>query len=428
MSGDQKLSDRDFCRERKLSLPWLITFVLHLAGAGKTEGVDIQSGDFFNNARRSGVWPQAQPATRGAMTRARKKVRWQVFEELFEKAVRLALELWPDHPEHTWHGLSVLAIDGSKYRLPATEQIRQHFDPGSGLNHASRGHYPLALVSTLYDVFRGLPLGRTVVPNKGRNERVEALKLLQKAPAKSVTLFDRGYPSYELFLAYQKQLQGYYLMRCSTTSTFVPVVEFMQQGAEEAIISIPPSDTYRRGLSATERRSLALVAVRAIRGVDEKGEPTVFLTNLLDARQYPAFELQALYLKRWKVEEYYREEKVIQEIETFHSRNINGVMQELYAVVCMTVISRTLAALTESIHGLPAHRIQKKNAVIALAREAAILVPEDPQTAVDIFRELLEEMKRVKYYPPKQSRPPQPRISKTPENKWQILSKKILRA
>ena len=61
---------------------------------------------------------------------------------------------------------------------------------------------------------------------------------------------------------------------------------------------------------------------------------------------------------------------------------------------------------------------QFKNAVMALADEAAILIPSDPRTAAQIFKELLDEIARVKYYRPKSPRPSQPRVTKKPASKW----------
>lgn len=77
-----------------------------------------------------------------------------MFRELLQKAVNLAYELWPKKSEFLWHGMSVFATDGSKYDLPATEDLREKFDPESGLENAGKGHFPQCLVSTLFDVFR----------------------------------------------------------------------------------------------------------------------------------------------------------------------------------------------------------------------------------------------------------------------------------
>ena len=55
---------------------------------------------------------------------------------------------------------------------------------------------------------------------------------------------------------------------------------------------------------------------------------------------------------------------------------------------------------------------------MTLADEAAVLLPDDPQTAARIFKEVLEEIARVKYYRAKTVRLSQPRITKKADNKW----------
>jgi hypothetical protein len=65
--------------------------------------------------------------------KARQKVPWEVFQEPLGDAVEVAYDIWPDGSQSTWHGMSVYAIDGSKYSLPATEATRAELDPDSGL-------------------------------------------------------------------------------------------------------------------------------------------------------------------------------------------------------------------------------------------------------------------------------------------------------
>ena len=106
------------------------------------------------------------------------------------------------------------------------------------------------------------------------------------------------------------------------------------------------------------------------------------------------------------------------EIEKFHSRTVNGILQELYSAMIMSVISRTLMGLSSQLFLKKHQEPQFKNAIITLASEAAFLVPDDPMKAVTIFREVLLEISRVKYYRPKLPRSSQPRVNKSPLNKW----------
>ena len=80
--------------------------------------------------------------------------------------------------------------------------------------------------------------------------------------------------------------------------------------------------------------------------VSPDGIVSVLLTNLYDTEKFPRQEIITLYFKRWEVESYYRDEKVVLEIEGFHGKTSNSIRQELFAAMIMSVISRTLMALS----------------------------------------------------------------------------------
>ena len=417
----------DFSRECPLTFPRVITLTLALTANSNPCGVDIQIGQFFNRARHSGLWTDFQTVSRGAMTKARQKVPAKVFQDILSQAVNLAYDIWPHNDEaFIWNGMSVFALDGSKFDLPATLEIRKHFDPESGLEQPGKGHYPQCLVSTVYDVFRRLPIARTVVPNHG-SEREELKNLLPSLPSDSIWMFDRGYPSYEVLNLLSQDYPGYYLFRCPAKGTFPAVERFVASGQAEATIWVTPSNNFLNRVAVENRKRLKAIKVRVIRLESPDGTLSVLLTNLFGRRKFRADEIIALYFKRWRVEEYYRDEKVTLDLESFHSHSVNGILQEFYAALIMSVIARTLMAISGQFYLKPHQEAQFKNAINALSAEAAWLVPYDPAKAVMIFDELLREIARVKYYRPKQKRPVQPRINKRPINKWKAYRAKELR-
>jgi Transposase DDE domain len=412
-----KQSPKHFTRTRKLPFQKLVTFILSLVSSGKSKGVDIKSGEFFKTARRSALWPEAEAVHRSAVTRARKKVSWTVFRDILKDAVDLAYKLWPRDPSYFWHGMTVIAIDGSKDDLPATEENRKEFDPQSGLDHEGRGHYPQCLVSTAYDVFRRLPVARTVVSIHG-SEREEALELVSFIPPGAVLLFDRGYPSYQLICSLRDHYNGYFLFRCPAECTFPAVEEFVRSGRQEGYILLHPSNSFLQGLSRRQRKKAKVIQLRIIRLASPDGTVSVLLTNLLNQSNFPRGEIVTLYFRRWEVESYYRDEKVVLEIEKFHGKSPNSIRQELYAVTIMSVIARTLMVVTSQVCGPSITEFQFKNAIMTFAAEAAILAPDDPEKAVEIFSEILAAISRVKYYRPKSPRASRPRVTKRPPNKW----------
>ena len=417
LAPEQKTKPEDFTRARKLPFPRLIATILSLVADGTRNGVDIHAGTFFRDARRSGLWPNVKAIHRSALTKARKKVPWEVFQNTLNDAVQRAYELWPDAPLLTWHGMSVCAIDGSKYTLPATPALRQEFDPNSGLGNPGKGHSPQCLVSTLYDVFRRLPIARTI-KSIHTSERDEVADLLSFVPENSILLCDRGYPSYDVFRLLSQTFNGYFLFRSPASSTFPAVEEFVASGKHDAIVWITPTNSVLRNATAGQRKSLKALKLRVILLKSPDGKVSVLITNLLNTVTFPRTEIIALYFDRWEVEEYYKDEKVTLEIERFHARKSTGIRQELFAAMIMTVISRTMMMAAAEQFLADGQECQFKNAILTVASEAALLVPHDPEQAVSIFHEVLEEMARVKYYRPKTPRASQPRINKHSPNKW----------
>jgi hypothetical protein len=313
--------------------------------------------------------------------------------------------------------MSVIAVDGSKYNLPATQENRREFDPQSGLDNEGKGHYPQCLVTTAYDVFRRIPVARTVVSIHG-SEREEALSLIVSMRPGAVLLFDRGYPSYHLICSLRDHYNGYFIFRCPAKSTFPAVEQFVSSGRQEDYILLHPSNSYLDGLSRRQRKKAKVIQLRIIRLVSPDGTVSVLLTNLLNQSRFPGKDIISLYFRRWEVETNYRTEKVVLEIEEFHGKSPNSIRQELYAVAIMSVIARTLMVLTSRVHGSRGVEFQFKNAIMTLAAEAAVLAPDNPERAIEIYSEILATISRVKYYRPKSPRASQPRVTKSPTNKW----------
>jgi len=313
--------------------------------------------------------------------------------------------------------MSVFANDGARYTLPATDEMRREFDPDSGLQTNGKGHYPQCLISTVFDVFRRIPIARSIA---GVNcpEREQAKGLIPYVPAGNVLLFDRGYPSYEFILYLLTEFNGYFVFRCPARGTFASVKSFIEGGAQEDEICITPSGKFLSSISARQRKKLNAIRLRVIRLVSPDGTVSVLLTNLFNQVEFPRHDIVDLYFRRWEIEGYFRDEKIGLEIEKFHGKTPNSIRQEIFAASIMTVISRTLMVLSSAILDSGPQEPQFKHAVMTLAAEAAVLAAEDPETAYEVFETILQEIKRVKYYRSKRKRAPQPRVTKAPLNKW----------
>jgi len=296
------------------------------------------------------------------------------------------------------------------------QACRLEFDPGSGLECSGKGHYPQALVSTLYDVKRRLPLARCV-GSIHQGEREQARQLLARAPRRSIVLLDRGYPAFELLEELLAAQGMNFLMRGPASNTFSEINAFVASGQQEALLDLAPSNTYLDSLSAQERRQVRdkRLRLRAVRLVSPDGQLSVLLSDLLDREAYPAQALRELYWERWRIEEHYRMEKVVLDVERFHGRSPQAVRQELYAAAIMSVLGRLLTALAAPPSK---NQPQLKHALAALTEQACLLAAEQPAAALAALELLLERIGRIRYYPPKKKRPSQPRTSKQAPNKW----------
>jgi len=371
---------------------------------------------FFKYAKRCGLWHDGIAPHRSNVTRARKKIHWSIFQDILNRAVALANDLWPHDDSYVWNKMPVYAFDGSMFSLPATDELRAEFDPKSGLGNNGKGHYPQCLVMTAYDVFRQLPVARAV-GSIYDSERDLARSLLTHLPPNSVLLFDRGFPSYRFIKHLREHHRGYFIFRCPAKSTFPAVEAFIQQAKEEDSIIITPSSNYIHRTNAKQRKKACLIQLRAVRLENPDGTLSVLLTNLLNKNAFPKEQIIDLYFRRWAIEGHYRNEKTVLGIEQFHGKTSNSIRQELFAVLIMTVIARTLMVLASKNLNAGAE-CQFKNAIMVMASEAAVLVPDNPAKAAIIFSEVLDQIASVKYYRPKTPRPSQPRVTKRAHNKW----------
>lgn len=423
----EKDNPKDFIRSRKLPLMRLIVFILHIVAGSRRNGIDIRLGEFFGILRHNGLLDHHESLSRSAFTKARKKLKWEAFSKLHRNSVDLAYSVFPERDEYVWHGMSVYAFDGSKYTLPASSEIREKFDPDSGLDKPGKGHYPQAQINTVIDVFRRIPVGRTICPIKGGNEREQALSLLPLLPAKSICLFDRGYPSYD-FIQKLLQQQRYFCIRCPGSSTFSAVEAFLKNGSKEGFIWLTPSGKFKRLLNKKEGKELICLKLRVISLVNPDGKKSVLLTNIFDASEFSRADVTNLYYRRWAVENHYRDEKVGYEIEHFHAKTVNGVCQELFAILVVCVLARVLCALSVPSESVETSKCvvspQFKNAVVLFAHNVTILITVNLCQTLSALQEILYSISCVKYYRPKLAKPSQPRTNKGAVKKWQVNRQK----
>ena len=288
-------------------------------------------------AALSGHHCEMPSLTAQAFSKARNKVRPEAFKALNQALQQQLVKL--DLVPSTWHGMRLLAVDGSQCHLPLEDVQAQFY--GARLE----GQQPVARLSSLYDVLNKQILDAELGPD-ATCERSYAQSHLQHAPANSLILFDRGYPAHWLFVDFQcRKHQA--VMR-------LPV------GFNKAVKQFIASDEVEGEtlLKATSAMSRALcqqsgvdpdasVPLRLIKVILDNCTVEVLATSLLDQTAYPTSLFKDLYHLRWGVETDYLRLKQTHDLENFSGRTPQAVQQDYQAHILLKNVVSLLSSLSQ---------------------------------------------------------------------------------
>ncbi len=179
--------------------------------------------------------PLASGVSAAAICKARQKLDPWALWGLNERLVAAFAQAFP---LRRWHGLRVLATDGSTLRLPLTPDVIAHFGaPPTG------SAVPLGRFSQLFDVLNGLVVDAEL-DAYAVGERVLASEHLEATAPQDLILYDRGYPAFWLF-ARHYQLERDFCARLPL-GFCTDVEDFVASGARSAVITL----AHHRGPSA----------------------------------------------------------------------------------------------------------------------------------------------------------------------------------
>jgi hypothetical protein len=97
------------------------------------------------------------------------------------------------------------------------------------------------------------------------------------------------------------------------------------------------------------------------------------VTTLLDAQLYPAAELVALYLRRWRIELCLRDVKTTLGLEQLRCQSPAMVRKELLAGLIAHNLIRCVMAEAAQVHAAELERLSFKGAVDALRQYSAVI-------------------------------------------------------
>ena len=404
-----------FKRKRKLSVKIIILILLNLLKDGNRKGYAIMINQFWNKNKKA-LNMKDKPVTASTFCEARMKIKPKVFRQMLMSSAEKYDQKY--QKKYTWKKLRVLAVDGSKYTLPATAELINDFGRHPGGNKKD-AHYPQALVSLLFNVKSKIVYDASIQPNKG-DERKEMVKLViyNKLSRKDLLILDRGYPSYPVLVDLIKNKVNF-LIRLPTTSTFKIVDSFVESNSFDKIYEI-------------ELPKFKKVKLRLLK-ITSNGRSRIFITNLIKPDKYPHEEITNIYLERWEIEEQYKKNKELYLVEKFHSKKTEGIKQEIYSQLFLYNFTRLVCTdaecldeeencdneledekLSSSLKGIPSF----KNAFFIVDRYLDDLLANlnNNKKYMELYLAMLNEVRNVRYV--KRKNRHFPRVSRKTYPRW----------
>jgi hypothetical protein len=343
-------------------------------------------------------WDEAPSAA--SFSKARRHLSVASCRALLASVIEKIAACSPERFRHP-SGRRFIAFDGTQLLMPRVRQTMARFARPQA-NSWLVSHYPQAVTLIAVDLFRRMPLDWLLL-KKGVGEREGIVNMLGILKRGDVAVLDRGFPSRDLLqLFVQLGVDVVMRMRAGAT-TMNLVTDFLKTGKKSAVVPFDFKDGSIIGVRLVRRN------FRVGRPRDgQKAQPMVVLTTL-PKEQFSDDEIVKIYTARWGVETVIREIKNEFDIERFHARSIEGIEQEIAAVMTWIALASGLQQLAE--HGQdPLLRVHRN---LCFARAARMLKQmleggdpwEDIETILANLRRFSSKIRPGRSFPRKRKAP-----------------------
>lgn len=303
--------------------------------------------------------------TQSAFTQARQKIKPETFKELNNYCVQ---HFYSEYSYKTWKGHRLIAIDGSEIKLPKNANTIAEY--GEHKTNLMTEPGVMARISKAYDVLNNISIDAKIV-NRKVGEHTLAQGHLEFAKENDLYLFDRGYPSFDLF---SKVLaKGSHFCARVAISNWNVAKELVETGVKEKIAFIEPGYDIRKRYKAAGIE-YAPLECRFILVKLPNGEKEVLITSLLNTDDYPYDIFKWLYHQRWAVEESYKKDKIVLQFENFSGYSVTAIKQDFYATIFLGNITSTLSFNIDVVHSKSKRKYRYQiNMTSALSKVKGVL-------------------------------------------------------
>jgi hypothetical protein len=300
-----------------------------------------------------------------------------------------------------WHGMVVLAIDGSRVEIPNSVENRREY--GESVNQYGKA-VARANFSGLYDLYNrffldiGLHHFKSSEIEEARAHIPELKKIAGELP--TLIIFDRNYVSLE-FMNYLEKMGIKYLIRLRSGNykTEVAGMKTADEGVELAHNKIR-LEHLRRTMPKREKELAkeSSTPARILKMTFDNGEKGALITNLTE---YRAVDIKRLYRKRWLIEQKYHTLKNKLKFESVTGRASIYVEQDFRAqVLVFNMVQDLITGAEQRLKQRSRKRAYRyktrinENIAIGLYKEQFIrlILEEDTGRKNELFLQLKKAM------------------------------------
>jgi hypothetical protein len=320
--------------------------------------------------------------TEAAYCKARGRLPLAVLQALLR---RIGSALQPTiNDAKRWHGHRTFHVDGSSFSMPDTPELQKEFGQ-PGMQKPGCG-FPVAHLLALFHASTGFVLQVLAAPLRTHDMAQVAL-LHPELEVGDILVGDRAFGSFAhlalltqrflhgVFRAHQRQIIDFRTGRVSNgpqrkrQRKGLPSSRWLRRlGVQDQVVEYVKPKRRPEWLSVVAYAALpATLEVRELRyRIETPGSRTravTLVTTLVDAEQYPAADLAALYGQRWQVETNLRHLKTTMKMDVLHCETVNGVLKELTVFALVYNLVRSVMVAAAERQGVTVDRISFADAL-----------------------------------------------------------------
>lgn len=304
-----------------------------------------------------------------------------------------------------WRGLALYGADGTTLRVADTAENREYFG-GPDAGPRGPGAYPMVRLVALM-ALRSHLLVSAAFGAYGNGETSYTHDLWSSVPDDSLTIVDKGFFGANILLPLHLSGQNRHWLTRAKAKTKWRVVRRLSPN--DYLVEMDVSPEARRANPSLPATWQARVIDYQFKGF----KPSMLLTSLVDANQYPAAELIARYHERWELELGYDEIKteMLNREECLRSKSPASVTQEIWGILIAYNLVRLEMEQTANEIGVEPIRISFTAALAFVTNDFLVLAGTSPGAIPGHLRDLRDKIARY-VLPPRRPRRSYPRAVK----------------